>query len=250
MSKVELVRSYPYKIRVYQVGSTGKISLHHIFNLLQDVAHRDAMSFGFGFPQMLKFDRLWVLSRMSLELDALPSYDDEVDIHTWVSSVAGSKSEREFAIVFNGKRIIKATSLWYCLSSKDHRPASIPMEESLVELINNEHVVPGGAKRIESFGSETNWKNKTTLRTRNSDVDMVDHVNNASYVRWVMDEARTVYPKRLVSKFSINYLKQVRLGERVEVRHVEGADGQMFQEVMMVDSGKIACKTSTVWKNK
>ena len=157
MSKVELVRSYPYKIRTYQVGSTGKISLHHIFNLLQDVAHRDAMSFGFGFPQMLKHKRLWVLSRMSLELEVLPSYDDEVDIITWVSSAAGSKSEREFAIVVEGKRIIKATSLWYCLSSETHRPASIPMEESLLKLIKSENAVLGGAKRIESFPTDSIW---------------------------------------------------------------------------------------------
>ena len=248
MSKVELIRSYPYKIRTYQVGSTGKISLHHIFNLFQDVAHRDAMSFGFGFPQMLKVERLWVLSRMTIELDTLPSYDDEVEIITWVSSAAAPKSEREFAMIFKGQRIIKATSLWYCLSTKDHRPASIPMEEKLFELIKEGNSVDGGAQRIESFSSEANWDTQLKFKARNSDVDMVNHVNNASYVRWVMDEARILYPKTLVSKFSINYLNEVRLGENVEVRHLERPDGQMFHEAIKTESGKIACKTKTVWK--
>ena len=73
-AKEELVRSYPYNIRTYQVGGDGHLLLHHLFNVLQDVAHRDAMQFGFGFPHMLKHDRLWVLSRMTVESDALPEY--------------------------------------------------------------------------------------------------------------------------------------------------------------------------------
>lgn len=221
MSKVELIRKYPYKIRTYQVDNSGKIALHHLFNLFQDVAHRDALQFGFAHPQMLEQERLWVLSRISVKMKNLPRYDDEVEMLTWVKSVNGSRSEREFAMLFNGDRVITATSLWFCLSSLNHRPADIPMEEKLQRLIHNEYSLEGGAQKVGITDDALQWQGKNSFEARYSDVDMVNHVNNASYVRWVMDESRTIFPNHTLESFTINYLSEVHLGDRIEVRHKE-----------------------------
>jgi len=76
MTDKHLVREYPYRIRTYQVGSAGKILLFQIFNLLQDVAHHDANSLGFGMPHLLADGKIWVLSRMTIEIDNYPALDD------------------------------------------------------------------------------------------------------------------------------------------------------------------------------
>lgn len=243
-----MVRSYPYKIRTYQVGGKGQLLLHHLFNILQDVAHRDAMRFGFGFPQMLEHDRLWVLSRMTVELDSLPGYDDDVQIKTWVKSVAGPRSEREFAIVYKNENIIRATGLFYSLSATTFRPADIPMVDRLAELIWDRYAVEGGAEKVENVLQEAEWENKNNFRARYSDIDLLNHVNNASYVKWLMDETHAHYPEKPVQRFSINYLHEVRLGEEIEVRHLEGPEGTLIHELFNPESAKVVCKSKTVWK--
>ena len=248
MPQVELVRGYKYNIMVHEVGSTGKIGLNHLFNYLQDAAHCDALGLGFGYPQMLKHDRLWVLSRMSLIIDDLPSSDDEIEVRTWVKSVNGPGSEREFSVRANNKEIVRASSFWFCLSASEHKPARIPMENKLKALINDQYSVDGGAKKIKPGAFDSKRATKNIIRVKYSDVDMVNHVNNASYVRWVMDEAMEDYSANLPGLFTINYLGEVHHGDSVEVAQQESHEGTLFHEITKADTGKVVCRTETVWK--
>jgi medium-chain acyl-[acyl-carrier-protein] hydrolase len=248
MSEVELVRSYPYKIRTYQVGGNGQLSLHHLFSLFQDVAHRDATRFGFAYHQMLEHDRLWVLSRMSMDIDELPSYDDEVEIQTWVKSVSGPKSEREFTLTFKGKRVVRATSLWFCLSTDDHRPARIPLERELKQLIHPEYARGLGAERIVGPSEKGEPAARSSYSAKPSDVDMVNHVNNAAYVRWVLDNLEPENQLRPISGFEINYLSEVKLGDDIEVQEYSHNDGSLTHDILNAVSGQVVCRTKTVWQ--
>lgn len=242
----ELVRAYNYRIRTYQVGSDGRLSLHHLFNLFQDVAHRDATNYGFGYPQMLRHKRLWVLSRMSIEIDDLPKYDEAVSLLTWVKSVSGPSSEREFALVFNNERLVRAASLWVSLSAENHRPATIPMSEKLAELLHAEPAIVGGAEKILFDSSSFPKLQSTRLQAKYSDIDLVNHVNNATYVRWIMDDIKINNPEAAIGSFSVNYLNEVHLGEEVELRQFRDTAKTLVHELVQADTEQLVCRSKTV----
>lgn len=248
MSVVDLVRAYPYTIRTYQVGGNGRLTLYHLFNLFQDVAHQDARRFGFSHPQMLELQRLWVLSRLSVEIDTLPHYDESIELLTWVKSVKGPRSEREFAIIYKNRRIVRASSLWVCLNSEDHRPATVPMEKSLLSLIHDEYAAANGAEKIIQEDLNNDSSVVQQYEPKYSDVDMVNHVNNASYVRWVMDLLRNSFPADEIQSFSINYFDEVHLGEKLSVVQHQSAIGNLYHDLIRAGSDKVVCKTKTVWK--
>lgn len=246
MENIALVRSYNYKIRSFHVDNRGHLFLHHLFNLLQDVAHTDANSLGFGTPQLMGKGRFWVLSRLTLEILELPTVNSEVVIKTWVKSVSEVRSEREFTVEVDEKQLIRVSTMWFCLAAKDHRPAPIPGKELLEQVANNEYAVVGGARKVRAING--NPSEGILLIARPSDIDLVNHVNNAAYVRWLMDEAYLAMPENEIASFTINYRNEVFLGDEVHVRHKIVEDRMLVQEVVARDSDKTVCLAETVYK--
>jgi len=169
-------------------------------------------------------------------------------VNTWVKSVSGKRSEREFTIVKNNLTIVRASSLWFCLSQQDHRPALIPGEEKLIKVSLDKQAVTGGAikvKQTEAVGSDLATGH--ILRARISDVDMANHVNNSAYVRWIMDEALTNNQEKQVCRFSINYLSEVFLHDSIGVKRINNVQDTDIHEVINIDSGKVVCRSATSW---
>lgn len=240
------VQTYTYTIRSYQTDDTGHLFIQQLFNLLQDAAHKHADGIGFGQRQLEKHNLFWVLSRLSLEIVKIPNVGDEVYLSTWVKSIRGAVSEREFSISIGDQIIINASSLWFSLSGENHKPTRLPTTYSDLMIINDEYAHKGGSVKVIEDVADNKQSSGQNLVVQHSDIDMVEHVNNATYVRWIMDELfDKTSPKKQLVGMDINYLGECFHGETVKVYHLLKNESSLSHEVANEVTGKVI---NTKWQ--
>jgi medium-chain acyl-[acyl-carrier-protein] hydrolase len=240
------IAEYKYLIRSYQTDSNRRLFIHQLFNLLQDVAHRHADGLGFGMPQLLDQGLFWVLSRLTVQIERLPKHEDEVIISTWVKGSSGVKSEREFTIALNDQIIIRASSLWFCLAAANHRPVAIP--ETLIIRMQPHDVygVNDGAKKLSALPKDEPMTEGMHIEAQDSDIDMVKHVNNAVYVRWIIDETRRTYPSAAIKELTINYLNEAYRGEQVVVSHIKEQEDVLAHQIIKHKDQSLVCRSQII----
>ena len=200
---------FPFKIKSYQSDQEGKLSLNSLFHLLQECAWDNARLNNFGYEYLESKNAFWVLSRVFVEMIEYPEWKDEIEIKTWPKGTDGFFAIRDFQITKNGKVIGNATSYWLILDKDSKRPKRLDNFNFIHENFLNESAISTKLEKI-SINSET-----TELERRKvyaSDLDVNKHVNNATYVRWILDSyfSKSLKP---IAEFEINFLSELLLND-------------------------------------
>jgi acyl-ACP thioesterase len=242
------VQFFTYKIRSYHTDASGNLFVHQLLNFLQDAAHNHADGLCFGQEQLTRQDLFWVLSRLTIEISSLPKHGQEIRLSTWVKSIRGAISEREFSISVDDKALVNASSLWFCLAGQSHKPAKLPKEFSNLMEIKDSYATTSGTKKVGELPTLGDKSIGTIVTANYSDIDMVDHVNNATYARWVMDEVPVEYlQNNTLVKIDINYLGECFLGEKVNASHRQVAESNLLHEVENRNTKQPICRAQTQW---
>ncbi|RLD23673.1 MAG: hypothetical protein DRI71_04790 [Bacteroidetes bacterium] len=243
------VQTYSYPIRPYHTGVNGRLFIYQLLNFLQDAAHKHADGYGFGQLQLENDNLFWVLSRLSIEIKALPKVGDEINLSTWVKSIRGAISEREFTIILGENTIINASSLWFCLSGESHKPTRLPSTYIDLMIINNVYSFQGGSVKVSESENIDQKSSGLETKAAYSDIDMVDHVNNATYIRWMMDElSQEFHLNKQLKQLDVNYLGECFLGDIVKVNHHSQSGPTLQHEVANEVSGKVICRANSLWQ--
>ena len=95
MDKIE---TYRFTVEPFHVDFTGHLFLGVLGNHLLNAAGRHSHNRGWGIDQLNERHFTWVLSRLCIELDEMPSQYEHVEVETWVESVMKLFTERNFLI--------------------------------------------------------------------------------------------------------------------------------------------------------
>ena len=243
------IQSYTYKISSYHTDDSGRLFVYQLLNFLQDTAHNHADGAGYGQKQLVDKDLFWVLSRLTIEISSLPKHGDEIILSTWVKSIRGAISEREFSIVCNDQVVINASSLWFSIAGDSHKPARLPSDYSDLMVLNEAYATTGGSEKVAEAEDQKDKSTGIHVTARYSDIDMVDHVNNATYARWMMDEVPTDYQQQNeIKKLDINYLGECFMGDELEVNHVLEDQTLLVHEVVNLRTANVICRSQSVWE--
>jgi acyl-ACP thioesterase len=198
------------RISLSDTDAAGRFRLDAIARHLQDVASEDWLDAGFDHDS-----HVWVVRRT--ELEVLESFrpEDEIELATWCSGVAGSAAARRYSIAgANGGRV-EAESIWIHLGH-DLRPRRL--DERFLAVYG---VSAAGRRAPTRFTlpAPDSVRGKR-WRFRATDVDRLGHVNNAAY--WVPLEER--WERRLEPPLRavLEYRQPIDLGDPVEL--VEDGD--------------------------
>ena len=241
-------KSFTYPIRSYHADANGRLFVHQLFNFLQDTAHQHADGLGFGHQQLIEQDLFWVLSRLTIEVTSLPVQGDEIQLTTWVKSIRGSVSEREFILSLNDQVLVKASSLWFCLSAKTHKPTRVPAEYLSLMVPDDNYATSGGTEKIVTAAKEHERETGNLVTARYSDTDMVNHVNNAVYIRWALDCFDVEhFNSHYLTGLSVNYLNECFAGEELRVYWWQLTADDFIHELVNEGKGEIICRVKTIW---
>lgn len=244
-----------FTVSYSDVDASRHIRLCDLERYLLETAGESATTMGFGTEYILnKYNCTWVLTRLSVEMDYLPKYEDEILVETWVEGNAHMFSIRNFHIYLHKKDydflIGRATSVWTLLNLTTRKVEmdayTDPAWEGKIDGMKLDMARAPRMGRIE---------NPTTLMPHTihyTDIDFNNHCNSCAYLRFFLnadDRLTAHYPIR----FDITYAKEVHLNEHttVQVQVMEEADKTAVQYCLLTENGEISstCCLCTPQKN-
>lgn len=203
--------SKEFEVGSFQVHPDGKLRLNSLADFFQEVAWRHADSADFG-RNLMAENLSWVLSRFDIKATHLPTWGDSIRVFTAGRGVDKLFAFREFLVTdLQGKVLAEAMSSWVLLNTetkKLHRPESVLP----VALFDPKLKPDWQPDRIRLSGKLEFEERK---KVRYSDLDLNNHVNNTSYIRWVEDVIKSF--GLASNNMSINYLAECLLGDEIQI---------------------------------
>ena len=217
---------YKFSIKSYDSDQNGKLTLQSLFHFLQECAWDNARVNDFGFEHLEKENAFWILSKILIEMDEYPEWKDNIEIKTWPKGVDGLFAIRDFQIFRNGDIIGRATSYWLILDADSKRPKRLDDFNFIHENFFKEVAVEKSLSKI-TFKGDLQKLGKRKVYY--SDLDVNKHVNNAIYVRWILDSffSSGELDNKNISEFEINFLSELVLNDEFTVNAV-GEEGERF----------------------
>ncbi|KAL6978810.1 oleoyl-[acyl-carrier-protein] hydrolase [Sarracenia purpurea var. burkii] len=219
-------------VRCYEVGINKTATVETIANLLQEVGCNHAQSVGFstdGFAtinSMRKWHLIWVTARMHIEIYKYPAWSDVVEIETWVQTEGRIGVRRDWILKDYGtdEVIGRATSKWVMMNQDTRRLEKVrddvreefltycPKELRLAFPEKNN----GSLKKISKLEDPAPYC-RLGLVPRRADLDMNQHINNVTYIGWVLESV----PREILYTHE---LQSITLDYRRECQHDDIVD--------------------------
>ncbi|KAL9259278.1 Oleoyl-acyl carrier protein thioesterase 1, chloroplastic-like protein [Drosera capensis] len=226
-------------VRSYEVGINKTATVETIANLLQEVGCNHAQSVGYstdGFattPTMRKLHLIWVTARMHIEIYRYPAWSDVVEIETWCQSDGRMGTRRDFILkdYANGEVTGRATSKWVMMNQDTRRLQRVTREIHEEYLIHCPKTLrlafPEGnksTKKITKLEDPAEYS-KLGLVPRRADLDMNQHVNNVTYIGWILESI----PQEIIDTHE---LQSITLDYRRECQHDNIVDSLASSETV------------------
>ena len=204
-----------WEINFLQCHPNGYLKQTELCNLLQLTAGAHAEMGGMSFTDMQQHKQAWVLSRMRVEITALPKWRDTVTVKTWINDLQGARSIRALEMWCNGEKIVGSVTFWavFNTSLRKSEPLALPHEH--FEKYPDRPATQKPFDRID-LSRETTLVAKRSVAL--SDLDIVFHANNVKYLEWCLDcvDYKPLLKQQLAS-FDMNFLRELKLGDAVTV---------------------------------
>ncbi|KAK9757196.1 hypothetical protein RND81_01G147200 [Saponaria officinalis] len=205
---------------------------------MQEIGCNHVQAVGFstdGFATTLTMRMLnliWVTARMHIEIYRYPAWSDVVEIETWCQPDGKIGMRRDFILkdYANGQVIGRATSKWVMMNMDTRKL------ERVTPQIADEYLVYCPTQLRLAFPEENNKSlikipkladpshySKPGLVPRRADLDMNQHVNNVTYIGWVLESM----PQEIIDTHE---LQSITLDYRRECQHDDVVDSLASKE--------------------
>lgn len=226
--------AYEYEIKYQEVDGQRKLRLFNLENYLLEVAGTVADALGFGIASLHPMGLTWILTRMSIEMNELPTHCEKVRFETWIESNVHMLSTRDFRI-YSGERLIgQVKSVWAVLDLEKREIVNVfndPMFEGCVDG----EVIEMARVRMTTIPEPTGVIPHKVVY---SDIDYNGHCNSCRYLQAMTDAYLPDYYGKKV-RLDISYSKEAMLGETLQTYYLITEDGVQYQQKN--EAGETSC---------
>ena len=207
-----------HTVRCYETDAAMRLKPAAFMDLAQEMAYVAADAMHFGYEEMIRENKAWVLSRLRFVFDDVPCWRDALELQTWHKGPSGPFYIRDFRFLDKeGRTRVSATSAWVILDVKERRmcrtsevtemiPESTVCREDALAAAAGKVAIPRGAEAVEAVRHRVGY----------ADVDLQGHTNNARYMVWAMDCIDyAAAASRPVREVRIQFNHETRAGEEV-----------------------------------
>lgn len=222
--------NYDFTIKYQEVDDKRKLRLSNLVNYLLEVGGTCADELGFGIQYLHPQGLTWILSRMMVEIDELPTYLEHITIETWIEGNAHMLSTRNYRIwLHRGEEkrlIVRAKSVWAVLDLEQRVAVNIFDNPVFDNAVDGE-VLDIKRLRITTIPEPTG---SYTDKVHYTDLDYNGHCNSCKYIEKMLNAylPQAIYegPFRL----DINYHREVMQGEVLTTNYMVSQDGVQYQQ--------------------
>lgn len=205
----------------YEVDPFYHAKLAYYFQIAQEAASYHSRMLGCDIPSLQKKDKTWLIVRTHMAIARYATWPEEFSIETWAQKPWKLYFPRgTVATDAAGKELFHSMSQWVVMDLKTHHPTK-PKEivDAFGEPAGISFYSPDLGVR-QSFETATITTQQTlSIPILYRDTDFNKHVNNVSYVSWIMeslcDDFLNAYK---VSNIDISYLSQTYRHDTITIR--------------------------------
>ena len=225
--------SHDFVTACYQVDRRQILRPSAFLDLAQYMAVYGADRLNFGDDQLNRFNCTWVLARQHVRFERPVMHKEPCRILTWHKGMKGLFFLRDYQLLgSDGQPSVNSTSSWVVMNRTERRVvrADFLSEFTSMDPQSTDDAIAEPAAKV-GLPREAELTLIGTHRVLWSDVDYNQHANNVKYTVWAMD----ALPEELVNQqqlkeLTINFNKEARPGETVELYHTTAPDGSQIIE--------------------
>ena len=211
------MKKYTRNITVasWHADQFGKASICHLFYFMLEAAWAHAQIMDWGYDLLQKQNMYWVLSRINIEIDKYPSWQDEIILNTWSAGTDGMFAYREFILESKDHEVLlRGNSAWLILNIETKRIIRLVDFKDTFPRCNEEKPCRE-PQRLKPCGNHNSLVYTPILF---NEIDINKHFNSVKSLERVLDHygidfLATMEP----SSIEINYLKEGLPGDWLAV---------------------------------
>lgn len=153
---------------------------------------RGSSHFGFTLDWYRQHRQFWVIRTLRMERITAPVYEDQLEIRTWISSMARVRSDRNYEIrrVRDGRLVARGIANWVYIDELLKSPARIPPEITTMFDWHEEPALAPLVRLVLHSESPAEFEHLSTRTAQFYEADSAQHINNAVYVDWLEEAVR------------------------------------------------------------
>ena len=196
------------------VDSNLELKVSSLFKYMQVVASNHVGTLHAGHLDLMKYNMLWVVIRMDVKIYRTPKLEEELLFTTHPGETKSFIFPRFFEIYDKkGNLVIAVSSLWTLIDKTTRRVVLKPDGFVKIKAEKDKNDLPDPLK---VSGEATNLVD--THKVRYTDIDLNGHFNNTSYIECILNTHNSdFYKKHRISSILINYDKEIRDGEKIDL---------------------------------
>ncbi|KAG6469504.1 palmitoyl-acyl carrier protein thioesterase, chloroplastic-like [Zingiber officinale] len=260
-----------FSIRSYEIGADRTASIETLMNHLQETAlnHvRSAGLMGAGFgstPEMTKRNLIWVVTKMQVLVEQYPSWEDVVQVDTWVAPSGKNGMRRDWHVrdYRTGQTVLRATSVWVMINKQTRRLSKIP-DEVRAEIgsyfMDHDPIIDDDGRKLSKLGDDNADYVRTGLNPRWGDLDVNQHVNNVKYIGWILESAPiSILESHELAGITMEYRRECGKDSVLQSLAAISSDscdhgsldtGFDCQHLLRLESGAEILRARTEWRPK
>lgn len=220
-----------YEPRVNEYDKSGKLGLHSLIGLIEDIGAKHSDSVGDNIFESGLKGISWVLVEWNIKINRLPDYTKELYLETWpICKKAELITKREFEI-----------------KDKDGNVYIAACEKLVLQDFNKQQLIKVTPEMLEKYVPEQELKNEfdfsklrepesydfeKQLNIRKTDIDFNNHVHNSYYLDYALDITENLEDVR---EIRILYKQPLKLGEKAIIKR-KSEDGKHIVAIYKEDT--------------
>ena len=204
-----------------------KVFPHYILGIFSEIAGDESQAKGHTHEVLVSGGRVFLITRMSLRLHRTPCVNETLIFRTWFRKAEGKFFLRDGDVRSpEGELIASISGTWVFIDLLEHRV-----------LDSSEHPVDAArcfnevadAPECKKVVAETELPVIGERPVYYSDLDCNYHINNSAYSRIALDFLPAEYRDNEVEDFIINFNKETKLDDTLEIRGGPTEHGYIIQ---------------------
>jgi len=234
------VYSREFHICGYDVDHNCQITISKLLSMMHETAWSHVTYLKRGWKELQDEGLFWAIAKLHLKINRLPKWNDKIRIDTWAKERETVMFLRDYEVFDEtGARLCSAISEWMLVDYRLNKIVRLEKLHTNLDYPKDRIAFEGRVPRLSRLDFPENPDFHTAVL---SDMDMNQHVNNASYVRWVIDKfPYNFYNQHQIKELVINYINQLKSGDKYCIAMQE-TGSLHFNATLYNEEEKEVCK--------
>jgi medium-chain acyl-[acyl-carrier-protein] hydrolase len=238
-----------FEIYFHDADRTGFATLPALCRYLQAAAIKHGRSVGTSFDHVASRNLAWVYSRFHIQMQAFPRYGETIAVDTWRSGVEGTFAFREYAVTDGaGTPLGAATASSALIDRSTRKPVAVP--DYIRNMISSDrgHAVASPFAKLPAMPDAEYAR---TFPVRTSDIDINGHVNNISYLDWIIEGVPEEVLLRLRPyEAAVEFRAEAFYGQSVvsEASRCDDTEKAFLHRLSIEGDGRETTRARTIWR--